>query len=110
MESHTLILSTTKTTIPTDIKIDFVTNLINRGLALTEYFGVEIDNQADYVSQDMQKVSTDITYIEIYFDTEKEINYEALREDEVDELILNIISHSDKLEMRTNGKDVVVYL
>lgn len=110
MANHTLILSTTKTAIPANLKIDFVTNLINRGLALTEYFGIEIDNQSDYIEPDMKNVSTEITYIEIYFETKEPIDYDALSEVEVDQLILDLFTHSETKDIHSDGKDIKLYL
>jgi len=110
MESHTLVLATTKTTIPPDLFIEFVTSLINRSVAMVEYFGPEIDNPCDFIDDDMKNVSEEITYIEIFFDTELPIDYDDLDESQVDELILSTIGASSKIEMKSDGKDIVVHL
>ncbi|MHC0441630.1 hypothetical protein [Flavobacterium sp. 3-210] len=110
MANHTLILTTDKKTIPVELSIDYVTHLINQGLALTEYFGLEIDNDADFISDDMKEVSKKITYIEIFFETPYAINYDALTETEVEELILNILNHSENPSITTDGKDINIYL
>jgi len=110
MESHTLILSTAKLTIPNVITMDMVTSLINRGLTGVEYFGIEIDNQADYIDEDMKAASEEITYIEFYFDTEESIDYDSLSLEEVNALILDIIKKSTQIEIRADEKDVTLYL
>jgi hypothetical protein len=110
MENHTFVLSTPKIAIPESISIDFVTNLINRGVAMSEYFGPAIDNQADYVEDDMKGVRETTTYIEFHFDTEEPIEYEMLSETDVDNLIFDIIKKSANIELRADGKDITVYL
>lgn len=110
MQNHTLVLSTPKIAIPESITIDFVTNLINRGVAMAEYFGPEIDNQHDYLEDDMLGGREETTFVEFYFDTDSEIDYDLLSETEVDELILSILNHSESLEIRTDGKDITIYV
>ncbi len=110
MKSHTLILTTTKTAIPADLNKVFVTSLINRGLALTEYFGEEIDNQHDFIDEDMDKLSAEITFIEIFFDTEAPIEYDLLTETDIDTLILDLFDKSPRQDFHTDGKDVTVHL
>lgn len=110
MKNHTLILSTAKVTIPDVIKIDQVTNLINRGLTGIEYFGTELDNAADYIDVDMKAAAEQITFIEFYFDTEESINYEALSIEEVNEMILDVINNSAKINIGADEKDITLYL
>lgn len=110
MNSHTLILSTAKVTIPDVITIDMVTSLINRGLTGIEYFGIEIDNQADYIDDDMKAASEEITYIECFFDTEETIDYDSLTVVETNALILDIIKKSAHVEIRADDKDIELYL
>lgn len=110
MEHHSLILSTAKLPIPEVVTIDFVTNLLNRGLTGIEYFGCEIDNPECYISDDMKLASEGITYVDFHFDTADSIDYESLSEKEVDDLILDIIKKSANIEVRADGKDITVYL
>jgi hypothetical protein len=67
MNHHTLILSTARIKIPFGVSIKFTTNLSNLRWALTEYFGSEIDYDADFVDTNMKAVSRKITYFEFYF-------------------------------------------
>lgn len=110
MNHHTLILSTAKLHIPEAITITYVTNLLHRGLLLIEYFGVEIDNQPDYIDQDMEEASHEISYIDFHFDTEEPIDYDSLSVPDVERLIENIIKQSDKIDLRVNSKDITVNL
>lgn len=109
MKQHTLILSA-KVKIPDVITIDMVTSFINRGLTGIEYFGIGIDNQADYLDDDMIAASEGITYIEFYFDTEETIDYDSLSLEETNALILDIIKKSAQIEIRADEKDIVLYL
>ncbi|WP_211356613.1 hypothetical protein [Flavobacterium daemonense] len=109
MYDHTLILTTTKTA-TNDLSLDFVTHLINTGDAMVEYFGVEIDNQADFIDDDMREVSREITYIEIFFDTPDPIDYDAMTEIEIDDFILKLLANSTIYDMTTDGKDVILNL
>lgn len=109
MEANTMVLSTAKVAIPQVTTVEFVTGLINRGLTQVEYFGVEIDNHCDIVSDDMQKLSSEITYIDIHFDSEKGIDYDSLNETEVDNIALNMLQEC-RAEIRTDSKDITIYL
>jgi hypothetical protein len=110
MQHHTLILSTPKLHFPEKITITYVTNLLHRGLLLIEYFGIEIDNQPDYIDQDMEEASHKFTYIDFHFDTEESIDYDSLSITDVEHLIDNIIKQSDTIDLRVNEKDIVVNL
>lgn len=110
MIPHTLILSKAKVEFPKLITIDFVANLINHGLTEIEYFGIELDNQEDFVDDDIKMTRAENTYIEFYFDTEESIDYDLLTLTEVERFIDNIIKKADKIDLRVNKKDITVYL
>lgn len=110
MYHHTLILSTVKLHIPNGIDITYITNLLHRGLLLNEYFGIEIDNQPDYIDADMEEASHKLTYIDFHFDTEKPIEYDSLSIPDVEILIDNIINQSGHIDLRVNEKDITVNL
>ncbi|MBF4484446.1 hypothetical protein [Flavobacterium sp. CSZ] len=110
MKNHTLILSAAKVTIPENATIDFITSLINRGLTGIEYFGPEIDSQEDFIEPDMKLASEDISHFEFFFDTEEPIEYELLSETDVDGFILDLIKKSANIDLRADGKDILVYL
>lgn len=110
MFQHTLILSTSKVHIPEAINIDFIIHLVNRGLTAIDYFGYEIDNQADYVEEDMKLASAGISYFEFNFDTEESIDYGSLDTEQIYNLLFDIIEKSANIEMRTDEKDIIIYL
>lgn len=110
MQNHTLILSTAKLPIPEGVTIDFVTNLLNRGLTGIEYFGVELDNPECYIDEDMEAASSEITYFEFHFETQDPIDYNSLNEVEVDQLIYDLIKKSAHVELRADEKDITLYL
>lgn len=110
MNNHTLILSTAKVTIPVDLKIDFVTSLINRGLTGIEYFGPEIDNPEDFIEPDMKLAIEEISYFEFFFDTEDPIEYDLLSETDVDGFVLDLIKKSANINLRADEKDIIIYL
>ena len=110
MQTHTLILSIAKIEIPKGVTIDFITNLINRGLTGIEYFGVEIDNQEDFVEPDMKLASEEISYFEFFFDTEVPIEYELLSETDIDGLLLDLIKKTAHINLRADEKDILIYL
>lgn len=110
MENHTLILSTAKIEIPKGVTIEFITNLINRGLTGIEYFGVEIDNQEDFIEPDMKVASEEISYFEFFFDTDEPIEYDQLSETDVDGFLLDLIKKSAGIELRADGKDITINL
>lgn len=109
MEKHTLILSTAKVTLPDSVSIDFVSSLINRGLTQIEYFGCEIDHHCDIVSEDMDKVSNDITYIDMHFDSSAPINYEEFDQADVLNFAIDLLDDCSP-EIRKDVKDITIYL
>lgn len=110
MNKHTLILSTAKVHIPDNVTIDFITSLMNTGVAMVEYFGPEIDNPECFVDEDMKAVSETISYFEFFFDTEEPIKYDDLNEEQIDHLLLEQIKKSAHIEMKADEKDVIIYL
>ena len=110
MQNHTLILSTAKVHIPESITIDFVTNLLNRGLTLIEYFGIGLDNQEDIIDEEMKVASAGITYINFHFDTPESIDYDSLPVVELEHLISEIIKKSANIDLRADEKDITVNL
>ena len=110
MENHTLILSTPKLDVPEAVTITYVTNLLHKGLLLIEYFGIELDNTADYIDQDMKEFDENISMIDFHFSTEEPLDYDSLSVIDVERLIDNIIKQSDYVELRANEKDITINL
>jgi hypothetical protein len=76
---------------------------------LVDYFGIEIDNEADYMDAEMKSVSDNTSYFNFYFDTEDDIEYRSLSKIEVGELISRLFKKSLQIEVRTDNKDVTIY-
>ncbi|MCK8143186.1 hypothetical protein MW871_14950 [Flavobacterium sp. I-SCBP12n] len=110
MQTHTLIFSVPKLQIPEVLTIEFVINIIKNDLASIDYFGFEIDNQADYTDFEQQEVNDKNTYIDFNFSTPNVVEYKALSKTEIDTLILEIIENSESIELRADHKDVTIYL
>lgn len=109
MVQHTLVLSTAKITLPDSVSIDFVSSLINRGLTQVEYFGCEIDHHCDIVSEDMEAVSKEITYIDMHFDSDAPINYEEFEHTDVFNFAIDLLEDCSP-EIRKDEKDITIYL
>lgn len=109
MVQHTLVLSTAKITLPDSVSIDFVSGLINRGLTQVEYFGCEIDNHCDIVSEDMEAVTKEITYIDMHFDSDAPINYEEFDQTDVFNFATDLLEDCSP-EIRKDEKDITIYL
>lgn len=107
MIGHTIILEAQKNIIPESGVLDFVKNLINEGKTKIDYFGLEIDNQADYVDEAMQAKMDATTYITINFESEDEIDYEVLSEAENLRFVIDLL-HTPQMELHSDGKDVTI--
>ena len=110
MELHTIILETPRKEIPNEDLWVFVKALINRNLTVVEYFGVIIDNQADYIDEEMQQKIDSTTIIEINFGSEEAIDYGSHDTDEVLNLILHHFEHSENKEISADEKDITINL
>lgn len=109
MENHLVILATPKRKIPrVGIKL-FVETLINKKLTKLEYFGNPIDNQADYIDDEMQKNINSTTYIEINFESEYGIDYDDFNYNDLNDLVFHHLNQSKNLEFLADGKDVIIY-
>lgn len=109
MENHLVILTTPKSKIPkVGIKL-FVEALINKKLTKLEYFGDPIDNQADYIDEEMQRKMDSTSYIEIHLESKYGIDYEDFNYNDINDLVLQHLTQSKNLEVVADGKDVTIY-
>jgi hypothetical protein len=109
MENHIVILATPKRKI-TEIGLKILLEtLITKNLTKLEYFGFPIDNQADYIDDEMQEEINSTSYIEIYFESEYGIDYEDFNYNDVNDLVLQHLNKSKNLEVVAVGKDVTIY-
>jgi hypothetical protein len=110
MEQHTIILETPRREIPNEgIKL-FVLALINRGLTRLEYFGDSIDNQADFINEEMQRKIETTTFIEINFESQDGLDYDSYNIDQVFTMILYYLDNSENIEIVANIKDITLNL
>jgi len=112
MIQHTIILETYKKNIPLKVDLDYVTNLIIKDRPIVEYFGIELDNDADYINTNMQMKFVRTTTIVINFESTDEINYDKYSRDEIFDLISKYFSLTMKSEVRieSDEKDITIYL
>lgn len=109
MESHTLILEMPKAEIPSTDIIPFVKNIIKSNIANIDYFGIERDNQADYIDEKMQNTIDSSTYITFHFDY-PEIDYDKFDEKETLQLIVDVIEQQKIGEVKIDDKDIDFFI
>lgn len=110
MEQHTIILETPRREIPNEGLWLFVKALINKKLTIVEYFGVIIDNQSDYIDEEMQQKIDATTFIDINFETEEEILYDSYNSNEILTLISHYMEQSENKEIIADEKDISINL
>lgn len=109
MIQHTLILTTPLIEIPATNILDFAKDLIASNLTNIDYFGIELDNGADYVDEEMQNKFANSTYLTFHF-TDIEINYLSLNEDNVINLLFNLLNNNEIGQIIVDEKDIEVYI
>lgn len=110
MENHLVILSTPKRRIPKVGIKSFVETLINERLTKLEYFGDPIDNQADYIDEEMQRKMDSTSYIEIFFESENNIDYGNFDYNDFNDLIFHHLNKSKNLEFVVDKKNKTIYI
>jgi len=111
MIQHTLILATARIPLMPSVGIHLlVKHIIDFYAPKIEYFRNEPDNPADYIDEEMQRKIDSTTYIEINFETEHPLDYDAYNIDEVYTLILDQLQHSKTREITTDHKDITICL
>ncbi len=110
MKHHSLILRTPKSKLPKVVTFDFVTDLMSRGLLRIEYFGIEIDNQADYLDAHMKQQSDESTFINVNFDTEQVVIYSNLTIIELENYLKKITSNSNDMQISNDENDITINL
>lgn len=109
MIQHTLVLTTARISIPSTGVLDFVKELISSNLTNIDYFGLELDNGADYVDDEMQVEFDTSTYITFHF-SDAEIDYIILDEDNVMNLILMQLNNNIIGQIIVDEKDIQIYI
>ena len=111
-KTHTLILSTPRLEIPDNPNIvELINSLVHNNLCNIEYFGDELDNQADFVDDSEQARIDSTTFITLHFDQSStdDIDYN-LNEESVLNLILTVISENQIKQVIVDEKDVDIYI
>lgn len=109
MENHAIILSTDKINNSDAINKELVSGLIMDRKVHMEYFGIEPDNQADYLDSQMQEEIERKTMINIYFESDK-IVYNSFSEDEICLYALNLINNPEVIvESISDVNDIYIY-
>lgn len=108
---HTLILNTPKRVLLETGFIELTIKLIRNQLVEIDYFGLEPDNQADYIDEVMQSKIDSTTIINIYFEQD-EIDYSAYSEDDIFNLATNLLIRPEGGNRRVvaNEKDIDIYI
>jgi hypothetical protein len=109
---HTLILTTQRKNIPNEGYgyIGILKLLIENNLTSVDYFGAELDNQADYIDNDMQVKIDNNVYINIYFETTVEIEYSLQTDEKIYCLLIDLLDNSINSETRVNDNDIDIYI
>ena len=105
MESHTLILTIPKVEIPSKDIVLFVKKIILSNIANIDYFGIEHDNHADYIDEEMQETIDNTTYITFHFDY-PEIDYDKLNDQQTLQLIVDLMEQQKIGEVKIDDKDI----
>lgn len=110
--THTIILSTERIGIVDNFNPKkLVSLLINKNLCRLEYFGGELDNQADYVDESEQRRIDNTTFITLHFDTDSLDSIEYIQNEEhVLNKTLAILNDKNIREFNTDGKDIEIFI
>lgn len=95
----------------TAITKDRLLYLINNNPFEIDYFGGELDNQADYMDDEMKADFNNHSFYTFYFDMASDVepNFEA-DNNQIIEIITKAINENELQDVRNDGKDVDVYL
>lgn len=111
-QTHTLILSTPRIEMPDNPNvIEMVNEMVHNNLCNIEYFGGELDNQADYVDESEQLKINSTTYLTIHFDLESSntLDYNSSEESVLNKM-LTILMENQIREVLIDEKDMEIYI
>ena len=111
-KTHTLVLSTPRFDIQSSPNVIEITNsLIHSNLVNVDYFGSELDNQADYIDEEMALKMATSTYITFHFDENvaSKVDYDC-EEEQVLNLILSIIMENQIREVMVYENEIEIYI
>ena len=111
-KTHTLILSTPRFEIQSNPNvIEIVNILIHNNLVNIDYFGGELDNQADYIDEEMALKIATSTYITFHIEQNliNEVDYDG-DEELILNLVLSIIMENQIREVLVDENEIEVYI
>lgn len=107
---HTLTLTTPKRVLGESGFLKLTTQLISNNLVEIDYFGIEPDNQADFINEEMQAKIDNNTIINIYFEGDQ-IDYNSFSADEILNLASKILNDTKEgTRVEANEKDIDIYV
>lgn len=109
MKNYTLILSSPKIKIPESNIIEFILDLIKSNLVNIEYFGYQLDIQADYDDEEMIAKRLGTSFFTFQFEYNK-LEYDDYTEEETLKLITNQLATKQIGKIIIDDKDVDMYI
>lgn len=111
-KTHTLVLSTPRFDIQSKPNvIEIANSLIHSKLVNVDYFGIELDNQADYIDEEMALKMSTSTFITFHFDENiaSQVDYDC-DEEVILNLILSILMENQIREVLVYENEIDVYI
>ena len=111
MKTHTLILTSPKLVIPeTDTKIiEFIKELILSNLLNVECFSPEMDNQCDYIDDEMESKNKNTTFLTFHFEDD-DINYSNYNDESIFQFIYDKLKSENIGQVMADEKDIEIYI
>ncbi|MBP4142023.1 hypothetical protein J3S90_09430 [Flavobacterium sp. P4023] len=106
---HVLILSTKRINIPASHFIQLVISLIDENEMEIDYFGIEIDNPADYLDEQMKLKINTTSFITIHFECDK-IDYGSYSDEAVLNFITDVLRYDEEKEIKADDKDIEIII
>lgn len=107
---HAITLITPKRILEESGFLKLTAQLISHNLVDIDYFGIEPDNQADYIDAEMQDKIDNNTIINIYFEGDQ-IDYNSFSPEEILNLASRILKEpKEGTRVEANEKDIDIYV
>lgn len=109
-ESHTIVLTSPKLDLqPTKITdvVKFVKELILSNTLTVEYFNCELDNECDYIDEEMESKLSNTTHITFHFE-HSTIDYKSYDSEGVLKFIYDKLDSNLTAKILVDGKDIEI--
>jgi len=107
---HTITLLTPRRILAESGFLKLTEQLLRNNLVEIDYFGLEPDNQADFINEEMQNKIDKYTIINIYFEGD-EIDYSSFSPEETLNLAVKLLSEPKQGSRAVaDKKDIDIYL